>query len=106
VLEMMSLLDTELMPAAARCEDETARAELKALLGEIEAADTPEARIGVEEELHNIIFRMVDRPLFELSSPPGGRLGVVATKGVHRRERFPSPWRPSRARDGVGGVAA
>jgi DNA-binding FadR family transcriptional regulator len=66
VLEMMSLLDTELMPAAARCEDETARAELGALLARIDAAETAEARIGVEEELHNIVFRMVDRPLFEL----------------------------------------
>src|SRR6516164_1923925 len=48
VLEMMSLLDTELIPAAARCEDEAARAELKALLDAIEAADTPQARISVE----------------------------------------------------------
>jgi DNA-binding FadR family transcriptional regulator len=66
VLEMMSLLDTELLPAAARCEDEGARAELAALLGRIDVADTPEARISIEEELHNIVFRMVDRPLFEL----------------------------------------
>jgi DNA-binding FadR family transcriptional regulator len=66
VLEMMSLLDTELMPAAARCDDEAVRAELRELLARIGAADTPEERISIEEELHQIIFRMVDRPLFEL----------------------------------------
>ena len=66
ILEMMSLLDTELMPSAARCQDEGLRQELRVLLGRIEAADAPEDRIGVEEELHNIVFRMVDRPLFEL----------------------------------------
>src|ERR1700743_1148257 len=32
VLEMMSLLDTELMPAAAACQDELPRADLRAVL--------------------------------------------------------------------------
>lgn len=66
VLEMMSLLDTELLPEAARCPDEAPRVELRALLPRIDAADTAEERILVEEELHNIVFRMVDRPLFEM----------------------------------------
>jgi DNA-binding FadR family transcriptional regulator len=66
VLEMMSLLDTELMPAAARCGDETLRGELAALLVRIEACDAPEARLSAEQDLHDIVFRMVDRPLFEL----------------------------------------
>lgn len=66
VLEMMSLLDTELMPAAARCDDEAARGELAALLPRLGGADTPAERISFEEALRHIIFRMVDRPLFEL----------------------------------------
>ena len=66
VLEMMSLLDTELMPAAARCDDEAARSELAALLPRLGGADTPAERISFEEALRHIIFRMVDRPLFEL----------------------------------------
>jgi DNA-binding FadR family transcriptional regulator len=66
VLEMMSLLDTELMPAAARCRDEAVRDELRRLMARIAEAETAADRISVEEELHNVIFRMVDRPLFEL----------------------------------------
>jgi DNA-binding FadR family transcriptional regulator len=66
VVDMMSLLDTELMPAAARCEDEGLRAELASLLPRIEAGDTPAARIAVEQDLHDIVFKMVDRPLIEL----------------------------------------
>jgi DNA-binding FadR family transcriptional regulator len=99
ILEMMSLLDTELMPAAARCDDEGLRAELRALLARIEAADTPEDRVGVEEELHNIVFRMVDRPLFEL-------LARVTTQ-ISRAHRAPllfpgdegvAEWRAGRRR--------
>lgn len=73
VSEMISLLDTELMPAAARCADETLRGEMAELLPRIDQSDTPEARIAVEEDLHRIVFRMVERPLFEL-------LGRVTTQ--------------------------
>lgn len=66
VLEMMSLLDTELLPAAARCQDEPARTELRAVMARVGKADTPAERISIEEDLHDIVFRMVDRPLFEL----------------------------------------
>lgn len=66
VSDMMSLLDTELMPAAARCSDVGLRREITALLPRIDASDTPQARIAVEEDLHRIVFRMVERPLFEL----------------------------------------
>jgi DNA-binding FadR family transcriptional regulator len=81
VVEMMSLLDTELLPAAARCRDQALRGELAALAARIEASDTPQARIAVEQDLHDIVFRMVDRPLFEL-------LGRVTTQAARAQ---PSP---------------
>lgn len=66
VFEMMSLLDTELMPAAARCADETLRTELRSLQLRLEQCDAAADRIAIEEELHTIVFRMVERPLFQL----------------------------------------
>jgi DNA-binding FadR family transcriptional regulator len=98
-LEMMSLLDTELMPAAARCEDETLRDELRALYARIETSDTPEARISVEEAIHNIIFQMVDRPLFEMLA----RVTTQVARTQHAQPLFPegdgvAAWKAGRRR--------
>ena len=66
VSEIVSLLLCELIPAAARCKDEELREALRELLGRIDDANTPEARIAVEEALHNLLYKMVNRPLIEL----------------------------------------
>lgn len=65
-LEMMTLLDCEIMPAAARCNDAELLAGLRALKGKIDNCVTSEARVNFEDGLHTILFKMVDRPLMEL----------------------------------------
>lgn len=98
--EIVSLLDTELIPAAARCKDEGLREALRGLMARVEGADTPEARIAIEDELQQVLFEMVDRPLIELLTRVARRLqqrrqsgpllfqgeeGVAAWK-AHRRQ--------------------
>lgn len=65
-LEMMTLLDCELMPAAARCEDPALLAELRVLQGRVDGTLTSDQRLDFEDALHAVLFRMVDRPLIEL----------------------------------------
>lgn len=66
VSEIVSLLLCELIPAAARCKDEPLREALRQLLARIDGADTPQARVAIEQELHNLLYKMVNRPLIEL----------------------------------------
>ncbi|CAN7454703.1 FCD domain-containing protein [Phenylobacterium sp. LjRoot225] len=66
VSEIVSLLDCELIPAAARCTDEVLRAALRGLAARVETSDTAQARIALEQELHNTLYKMVNRPLIEL----------------------------------------
>jgi DNA-binding FadR family transcriptional regulator len=100
VSEIVSLLDTELIPAAARCGDEALREALRALMERTEHADTPDERIAIEDDLRLVLFKMVDRPLIELLTRVARRLqqhrqsgpllfqgeeGVAAWK-AHRRQ--------------------
>jgi len=64
--EIISLIDCELSAAAADCGSEELRAELSALGASLSACDTPESRVNWEYRLRAQLFRMVDRPLFEL----------------------------------------
>jgi DNA-binding FadR family transcriptional regulator len=66
VLHITSLLFNELCAAAAKCEDEAYFTELSGLADEI-AGCADELLIGpLEEHLQNLLFRMVNRPFFEL----------------------------------------
>ena len=99
VSEIVSLFDCELVAVAARCRDEGLRAALQDLSERIDSGDTPEARIAIEQELHNLLYKMVNRPLIELlarvtsqlqrSQPPPllfrGEEGVAAWKAARRR---------------------
>lgn len=76
--EMISLLDYDLFPAAAHCPDEDLRTALRGLIQRIDSCDTPQQRIVFEEELRNLLFRMVDRPLIEFLIRATGRLYRVA----------------------------
>lgn len=64
-LEMTSLLDCDIIPAAATCRDEALRAEVRALLERVDSCETPEQRIQFETDLRHLLFKMVSRPLFE-----------------------------------------
>ncbi len=65
-LEMMTLLDCELMPAAAQCKDEQQLNELRSLKPHIDSCITADERVAFEDGLHAILFKMVNRPLIEL----------------------------------------
>lgn len=65
-LEMMTLVDCELMPAAARCTDDALHDRLRLFESRIDACSTSEQRVKFEEELHDTLFAMVERPLMEL----------------------------------------
>ena len=65
-LDMTSLLFTELASAAAGCRDDALREELAALLPRITPGAPPEDRLVFESLFQDLLFRMVDRPLFEM----------------------------------------
>ena len=65
-LEMMTLLDCELMPAAAQCTVVPLFDEMRAMQQRVDQCETSEERMAFEDDLHSILFRMVDRPLIEL----------------------------------------
>jgi GntR family transcriptional repressor for pyruvate dehydrogenase complex len=65
-LRMMTLLDCELMPAAAHCTDKRLLDELRSLKVRVDQCDSGEERIAFEDDLHAILFSMVDQPLVEL----------------------------------------
>jgi DNA-binding FadR family transcriptional regulator len=65
-LEMMTHLDCELIPAAARSATSASLVELRVLRDGIDIATSPEQRMAFEDDFHAILFRIVDRPLIEL----------------------------------------
>lgn len=97
--EMMSVLDCEIMPAAARCTDESLRTNVQALLNRVGLCESADERIAFEIELRNLLFKMVARPLMEMlsrvtlrlhSHPRSnlvfpGKEGVAAWKAGRRR---------------------
>lgn len=87
-----TLLDCEMVPAAARCTEESLRTTLRALCARIDACDTEEQRIAFEDEFHTLLFKMNRRPLFEL-------LARVATQ-FYKSRHLPPLFR------GDDGVAA
>lgn len=65
-VDIVTLLDCELMPAAALSTNESLREDLRVLAQSIDSRDTSEQRVAFENQMHDILFRMVDRPLMEL----------------------------------------
>ena len=65
-LEMISLLDCEIVPSAALCANESLREQIRSLSERVDGCDTPEQRIALENELRDLLFKMVERPLIEL----------------------------------------
>ncbi|MDE2597890.1 MAG: FadR family transcriptional regulator [Sphingomonadales bacterium] len=65
-LDITSLLFIELCAAAALCNDEALHAELAALCERIAPCNTTPERGAFEADFQALLFRMVERPLFEL----------------------------------------
>jgi GntR family transcriptional repressor for pyruvate dehydrogenase complex len=66
VLDITSLLFNQLCAAAARCPDQARRNDLRSVAKHIAEASDLAQLAGLESELQNVLFRMVNRPLFEL----------------------------------------
>lgn len=66
VLDMTSLLFNELCAAAANSRDAARLDDLRRFADKVERCDDPQAIGPLEEEMQNLLFRMVNRPLFEL----------------------------------------
>jgi DNA-binding FadR family transcriptional regulator len=65
-LEVMTHLDCELIPAAARSATPPLLTELRNLSDRIDTCRSGEDRLAFEDDFHAILFRIVDRPLMEL----------------------------------------
>jgi GntR family transcriptional repressor for pyruvate dehydrogenase complex len=65
-IEITTLLDCDLMAAAAVSTDEELRDSLQELGGQIATCDTAEQRATFVQDMHEVIFKMVDRPLMEM----------------------------------------
>lgn len=65
-LQMMTLLDCEIIPAAALCQDEVLQQSIVELRDRVEQCDEPQDRIAFENDLRNALFNVVELPLIEL----------------------------------------
>ncbi len=77
-LDMTSLLFNELCAAAAECRDPDLMDELRAFARRVAAADGEAAVQTLELAFQDLLFRMVDRPLFELLTRVTLRFSVSA----------------------------
>lgn len=65
-LDMTSLLFNELCAAAAACGERERQDDLRAFAQRLPACDGDAAMGEMEQDFQDLLFRMVDRPLFEL----------------------------------------
>lgn len=100
VTEMMSLINCDIIPSAARCTDEGLRDEVRGLRQRVETCDSDEVRVAFEKDFQALLFKMNTRPFVEFlmrvglsvySEPPTPRIfggeeeGVTLWKAFKRR---------------------
>ncbi len=96
-IDIITLLDCELMAAAARTTDENLRNELRELVKSVDEQETARQRGEFDQSMLDILYLMVDRPLMELLSrmavhhyaeyPRGPVYGGTEGKERWKRER-------------------
>ncbi len=96
-IDIITLLDCELMAAAARTTDENLRNELRELVKSVDDQETARQRGEFDQSMLDILYLMVDRPLMELLSrmavhhyaeyPRGPVYGGAEGKERWKRER-------------------
>jgi DNA-binding GntR family transcriptional regulator len=98
-LDMTSLLFNELCAAAAGCEDAALHAELRNFDPRIELC-AEEADMGeLEQDFQDLLFRMVDRPLFELLTRVTLRFASsLRSDGIYRDLVAVEQWKAGRHR--------
>lgn len=94
-----SLLFSELVPAAAECRDEPLRDALRGLAESIEGRNSEAERGAFEEEFQDLLFRMVDRPLFEVLTRVTLRFATTrGTPLIHHSRAGITEWKAGRHR--------
>ncbi len=96
-IDIITLLDCELMAAAARAQNEAMRVKLAELVKTVDDQNTARQRGEFDQSMLNILYLMVDRPLMELLSrvavhhyaeyPRGPVYGGAEGKQRWKRER-------------------
>lgn len=105
-LDITSLLFIELCAAAARCADPALRGEMAALATALDAVRDDETVGAFETRLQELLFRMVDRPIFELLTRVTLRFAATAgAPKLHRDEEDRRHWIAGRRRI-VAAIAA
>ena len=98
-LDMTSLLFNELAAAAAGCTDQAAQAQLRDFTPTIEECPSQDAVSELELEFQDLLFRMVDRPLFELLTRMTMRFAASRPAGALRQSALPlDRWKSGRLR--------
>ncbi|MFT3968545.1 MAG: GntR family transcriptional regulator [Sphingobium sp.] len=98
-IDIITLLDCELMAAAARCADERLRGELALLKESIDGCDDAPERNIFETRMLDILYRMVDRPLMEVLSRMAMRHYADHPEGpVYAGEEGRQRWKRERHR--------
>jgi GntR family transcriptional repressor for pyruvate dehydrogenase complex len=97
--QLLSLLDCEIAPTAARCKDESLRQGIRSLLERVDGCDSTDRRVEFEKELRDLLLKMVARPLIELVCRVTQRLYVHTGAPIifHGKDGFDT-WRASRRR--------
>ena len=98
-LNITSLLFNELVPAAAGCQDATLQAELAALFRRLNQCETDEDCGEFENDFQDLLFRMVDWPLFKLLTLVTLRVGLTRAPNLLRGDAMAvKRWREGRHR--------
>jgi DNA-binding FadR family transcriptional regulator len=98
-LDITSLLFNELVRKAARCPHESLRAELRALDARVDASGALD-QLGIfEADFQDLLFRMVERPLFEaLTRVTLAVAGTRPAKVLGPRDDTIAEWKAGRHR--------
>lgn len=97
-LDMTSLLFTELVAAAARCDDAQGREDLASLLERIHGLADDTGVFALEQEFQDILLRMVERPLFALLTRMTLRFSASRPRPLYRNAQDSAEWATGRRR--------
>jgi DNA-binding FadR family transcriptional regulator len=96
--QMLSLLDCEIAPAAARCKDEALRQELSKLRDELDRTNTSDDRVAFEMHFRDLVLKMAARPLVELLCRVTVRVYVPAASRLYPSPEAVEAWKSARQR--------
>jgi DNA-binding FadR family transcriptional regulator len=97
-LDMTSLLFNELCAAAAQCTDRERQEDLRAFARRVGKCDSDETMVALEQDFQDLLFRMVNRPLFELLTRVTLRFAASRPDSIYRGLVGVEQWQAGRRR--------